>query len=89
MPATILIAIGASAGGVESLQRFVHSLPGDLDAAVAVVLHVPPGSRSLLAHILERAGALPASEAVDGESIEPGRIYVATPGRHLLVEGDH
>jgi two-component system chemotaxis response regulator CheB len=86
LPATSLIAIGASAGGVESLQAFMRYLPADLDAAVVVVLHLPPGARSLLAGILGRAGGLPASDVHDGEEIEPGRIYVAPPDRHVLVE---
>jgi len=81
-----LVAIGASAGGVESLQQFVQELPGDLPAALAVVLHVPATSRSLLAGILSRAGPLAATEASDGEAIVAGRIYVARPGRHLLVD---
>ena len=87
MPARSLIAIGASAGGVESLQRFVSVLPSGLDAAVAVVLHVQPRAKSVLAHILERAGVLIATEAEDGEPIEPSRIYTARPGYQLLVEG--
>jgi two-component system chemotaxis response regulator CheB len=57
-----------------------------LEAAVAVVLYVSARGTSLLADILRRARALPAGEAGDGESIEPGRIYTARPDRHLLVE---
>jgi two-component system chemotaxis response regulator CheB len=86
MPTRSLIAIGASAGGVESLQRFVSVLPAGLDAAVAVVLHLAPKGPSVLANILSRAGVLAAAEAQDGEPVEPGRIYTARPDRHLLVE---
>jgi two-component system chemotaxis response regulator CheB len=86
MPARSLIAIGASAGGVESLRRFVSVLPVGLDAAVAVVLHLAPKGPSVLASILTRAGVLAAAEARDGEDVEPGRIYTAGPDRHLFVE---
>jgi two-component system chemotaxis response regulator CheB len=86
MPARSLVAIGASAGGVESLQRFVSVLPAGLDAAVAVVLHVQPRAKSVLAHILQRAGVLSATEPEDGEPIEASRIYTARPGYQLLVE---
>jgi two-component system, chemotaxis family, protein-glutamate methylesterase/glutaminase len=80
-----VIAIGASAGGVEALQIVVRGLPPDLDAAVFVVLHVPPYAKSRLPEILNRIGGLPAGSAEDGEPIAPGRIYVAPPDRHLLV----
>jgi two-component system chemotaxis response regulator CheB len=85
-PAHDLIAIGASAGGVEALTRVVRRLPGDLPAAILVVLHLPASARSALPAILSRAGPLPAAEAVDGEPIQYGRIHVAAPNRHLLVE---
>jgi two-component system chemotaxis response regulator CheB len=86
--ATGIVAIGASAGGVESLRRLVRDLPRDLPAAVTVVLHLSANSRSLLAGILGRASLLPARQATDHCSLEDGQIYVAAPDHHLLVE-DH
>lgn len=83
-----IVAVGASAGGVESLRRLVRDLPADLPAAVAVVLHLAPTSRSMLAPILSRSGVLPAHQATDGCELEDGHIYVAAPDHHLLVE-DH
>ena len=47
-----LVVIGASAGGVEVLTRVVRDLPADLRAAICIVLHIAPGSPSMLAHIL-------------------------------------
>lgn len=81
-----LIVVGASAGGVDALRRLVARLPADLDASVCIVLHVAPTGVSLLPEILSRAGPLPATHAVDGEPLQPGRIYVARPNRHLIVE---
>ena len=78
--------VGASAGGVEALVGFVRCLPQNLPAAVFVVLHLPSDAKSVLPQILDRAGPLPASRAVDGESTEHGRIYVAPPDFHLLLE---
>jgi two-component system chemotaxis response regulator CheB len=83
-----VVVVGASAGGVEALARLVASLPADLPAAVLVVLHVLPGGRSVLGEILARAGQLPAASAADGVRIERGRIYVAPPDHHLLLDGD-
>jgi two-component system chemotaxis response regulator CheB len=51
-----------------------------------VALHLSPHSHSALPVILSRSGSLPASHPTDGEDIEPGRIYVAMPDRHLTVE---
>jgi two-component system chemotaxis response regulator CheB len=81
-----IIVIGASAGGVEALQVLVGGFPPDLPAAVFVVLHRAAEGQSLLAHVLGRAGALPVADGVDGEAISSGRIYVAPPDHHLLVE---
>lgn len=61
-------------------------MPADLPAAVFVVLHVSPYANSVLPNILNRAGALKAFHPEDGETIRMGRIYVAPPDRHLLVE---
>jgi two-component system chemotaxis response regulator CheB len=80
-----IVVIGASAGGVEALQRLVANLPTFLRASVFVVLHTPEEGRSTLPAILNRAGTLPAAHAADAEHIRPGRIYVAPPGRHLLI----
>jgi two-component system chemotaxis response regulator CheB len=85
-PADRLIAIGASAGGVEALSRLVAGLQEDLPAAVVVVLHHPVSSPSFLARILGKAGRLRATEARDGSPLKPGCILVAPPGRHLVVQ---
>ena len=80
-----IVIIGASAGGVGSLQRVVEHIPADFPAAILIALHLPDGIRSMLPQILERAGNLPAGHARDSDPIKPGRIYVAPPGFHLTV----
>jgi two-component system, chemotaxis family, protein-glutamate methylesterase/glutaminase len=81
-----IIAVGASAGGVEALRSIVADLPGDLPAAIFVVLHVPAVAYSVLPAILQRAGDLPAVHAEDEAEIERGYIYVAPPDHHLLIQ---
>src|SRR3954451_21952270 len=83
-----LIVVGASAGGVEALERLVGGLPPELPASMFVVLHLLPTGTSMLDSILSRAGPLPATVAEDGERFERGHIYVAPPDRHLLIRGD-
>jgi two-component system chemotaxis response regulator CheB len=84
-----VIAVGASAGGVESLRALVAGLPPDLPASVLVVLHLPRDAPSALPSILNRSGPLPAAPAVEGEHIRPGHIYVAPIDHHLLLLDGH
>jgi two-component system chemotaxis response regulator CheB len=81
-----LVVVGASAGGVEALSAMVASLSDDLPASVLVVLHMPAYTPSALPAILNRAGTLPAAPAQHGEQLRRGRIYVARPGHHLMVD---
>jgi two-component system, chemotaxis family, protein-glutamate methylesterase/glutaminase len=81
------IVIGASAGGVQALSTLIASLRADLPAAVFIVLHIPPTSPGLLPEILARESLLPVAHARNGERIAPGRVYVAPPDQHLLIEG--
>jgi two-component system chemotaxis response regulator CheB len=81
-----IVVTGASAGGIDALKTIVSALPGDFAAPVLVVLHTAPTAPGILDQILARAGRLPAMNAVTGQRIEPGHIYVAPPDHHLIVE---
>ena len=80
-----MVAVVASAGGVEALSEFVSCLPADFPAAVLVLLHIPPAGPSVLPRILARAGKLPACHPKDGDRLTGGIITVAPPDRHLVV----
>jgi two-component system, chemotaxis family, protein-glutamate methylesterase/glutaminase len=86
MPEKDIVVIGASAGGIYALRELVGALPDGFRAAVFVVMHTSPQSPGVLGEILARAGSLPAANARNGERIEPGRIYVAPPDHHLVLE---
>lgn len=81
-----LVVVGASAGGVEALRAFVSELPADLPAAVVVVLHMPAGGSSALPRILSRSGELPVVAVHDGMCLEHGRVHVAPPNHHTVVQ---
>jgi two-component system chemotaxis response regulator CheB len=83
-----VVAMGASAGGVEALSNVAAGLSPDVPYAYLMVLHVPANAPSLLAQILDRSGQLPAVAAEHGAALRPGHIYVSTPDRHLMV-ADH
>ena len=86
MPGHDIVVVGASAGGVEALRALVGKLPRNLPAAVLVVLHVSPDHKSILPRILTGAGPLPAKHPKDGEALAQGRIYVAPPDCHMVVD---
>jgi two-component system, chemotaxis family, protein-glutamate methylesterase/glutaminase len=84
-----IVVIGASSGGVSALKEVVKTLPEDFQASIFIVLHVAPHSPSILPEILSRSGPLQAIHPEDHEPIKLGKIYVAPPDHHLLVEADH
>ncbi|KAB0326314.1 chemotaxis protein CheB [Janthinobacterium sp. SUN128] len=83
-----LIAIGASAGGVEALGIVLRALPVTCRASVVVVLHLAPGRSSQLPHLYAERCHLPLREAQDKEPLETGVVYFAPPDYHLQVEPD-
>jgi len=72
-----LIAIGASTGGPQALQRVLAGLPSDLGAAVVVVQHITPDFESSFVSWLGDATGLPVHLARDGQTLQRGHVYVA------------
>ena len=83
-----LIAIGASAGGVEALGLLLCALPASCRASVVIVLHLAPGRSSRLPLLYAERCRLPIREAQDKEPLEPGVVYFAAPDYHLQIEPD-
>ena len=81
-----VLLIGASTGGPQALNRLLAQITSVIDQApVLVVQHMPPTFTTILAEHLSRAVGRPAHEAVDGEEVRAGQIYVAPGGRHMRV----
>ena len=87
-PGFDVVALAASAGGLNALTHVLGTLPREFPAAVVVLQHLDPRHRSLMADILSRRTALPVKEAAEGDRLQAGRAYVAPPNRHLLVNPD-
>lgn len=81
-----LVVVGTSTGGPQALTRLLTSLPANLAAPVAMVLHIPIGYTEALAARLDRVSALHVVEAHDGLILEPGLVALARGGMHLHIE---
>lgn len=80
-----VVAIGASAGGLEALEELFEHMPLDIGMAFVVVTHQSPTNPSLLPELLSRKTAMPVVEALDGTVLQPDHVYVGTPGGHLFL----
>lgn len=82
-----VIAIGVSTGGPIALKRLFAELP-PLDAAIVIILHIPPGMDYKIAKGLEAVASMPVMLAEDGTYLRSGQIYFAPGGFHLKLEGN-
>lgn len=81
-----IIVVGASAGGVETLPKLFGELGASIPAAFFVTIHLSPFSKSTLPEILSRASVFRAEHPRDGTPVRAGRIYVAPPDFHLMLD---
>lgn len=81
-----VVVIASSTGGPQALRAVIPNLPKSLPAAFIVVQHMGEGFTALLAKRLDKTSALTVKEAVDGDILKEGWVYVAPSGRHLAVE---
>lgn len=84
----IVVGLGASAGGLEVLERFLKLMPVDTGFSFLVIQHLAPAMPSLLSEILGRATTMRVADAEHGVSIEANTVYVLPPNRDLSLEGD-
>lgn len=79
-----VVGIGASAGGVDALERLFGAMPADIEAALVVITHLGPHRETLLAEIIGRATKMPVTNAEHGARLRPGHVYVL-PSEHVLT----
>ncbi|MBD3884864.1 chemotaxis protein CheB [Phormidium tenue FACHB-886] len=81
-----VVALAASMGGLKAIHIVLATLPADFPAAILVVQHLSPHFPSHLPAILSQRTALQVKPAATGDILRPSTVYVAVPGRHLLVQ---
>ena len=84
-----LVVIGASLGGLKALRAVLSALPRGFRLPLAIAQHRRTDAGDALQVVLQESCLLPVQEVEDKSPIEPGRIYLAPGGYHLLVEGEH
>ncbi|HEY8613208.1 MAG TPA: chemotaxis protein CheB [Roseomonas sp.] len=80
-----VVVVGGSLGSTAVLRRLLAGLPPELPATLLITTHVPTTSTGYLSEALNAIGPLPVTQAVDGQPIQRGNVYVAPPDRHLLA----
>ncbi|MFH2060505.1 MAG: chemotaxis protein CheB [Pseudomonadota bacterium] len=80
-----VIGLGASAGGLEALKLFFSAVPENSPMAYIVVVHMAPTQPSMMPELLQRTTPLPVSSAKDGQTIEPGHIYIIPPNKEITL----
>jgi len=84
-PVRCVIAMAASVGGLKALSVILGGLPADFPAAIAIVMHLAPDHKSILAEILDSRSHLAVKEAHTGDRLCHSSVFVAPPNHHLFV----
>jgi len=80
-----IVAVGASAGGLEAFTRLVAALEPGFKQAYVLVQHLDPDHESMLPELLARQTQAPVSSITDGDPIEAGRVYLVPSGAQLIL----
>lgn len=81
-----IVAIGASAGGLEALKAFFENVAEDSQNAYVVIQHLSPDYKSMMGELLKRSTALPIVHIEDKIQVEPGHIYLIPPANNLVIK---
>src|SRR3569623_2899694 len=80
-----VVGIGASAGGLNALERFFDTLPRDTGMAFVVVQHLSPDFKSLMDELLARHTDMPIHPVEDGMRVEPDNVYLIPPKKEMII----
>lgn len=82
-----VVGIGASAGGLESLERFFKSLAPDSGMAFVVIQHLSPDFKSMMDELLARDTAMLIRQAEDGMLVQANQVYLLPPKKEMVIAG--
>jgi two-component system CheB/CheR fusion protein len=85
---TTIVAIGASAGGIEALTDLMAYLPADTGMAFVLVQHLDPKHHSILTELLARKTAMSVTEVSDGLAVKANHVYVIPPNATMFISDD-
>src|SRR5574338_487585 len=85
MSSSRIVGIGASAGGLESLERLFAAMPSDTGMAFVVVQHLSPDFRSLMDELIARHSEMKVVVVEDGMRVEPNHIYLLPPRKEMII----
>ena len=83
-----IVAVGASAGGLDAVSKLMDALPASPGMAFILIQHLDPTHKSLMAELLAKHTAMAVIEATDGAAIEVDHVYTIPSGKYLSVSGD-
>jgi two-component system, chemotaxis family, CheB/CheR fusion protein len=83
-----VVAIGASAGGLEAYKEFFLALPLDTGMAFVLIQHLDPSHESMLTEIIAKFTRMPVEEVKSGVTIRPNCVYVIPPNAMIALAGD-
>ena len=80
-----IVAIGASAGGLEAYTTFLKAVPPDTGMGFVLIQHMDPSHDSILGTLLQRSTRMPVREAADGTVVEPNSVYIMPPNSLMTI----
>ncbi len=80
-----IVGMGASAGGLEALEKFFNNMPHDSGIVFVIVMHFDPASRSFMAEILKRYTKMEVVQVEEGMNVEPNHVYIIPPNKDMAI----
>jgi two-component system CheB/CheR fusion protein len=80
-----IVGMGASAGGLEALEKFFENMPHDSGIAFVIVMHFDPASKSLMSEILKRYSKMEVVQVEEGMKVEPDHVYIIPPNKDMAI----
>lgn len=84
-----IVVLGTSWGGLNAVRVILGGLPTGIGLPIVIVQHRHRDSDGLLAELLQDVTAMPVAEVEDKDRVEPGRVFIAPPNYHLLIDDGH